>query len=99
VVSLETAQRIAERVGWPAEHELLLYVVHGTLHITGMEDHQDDERGQMRVAETEVMQALGIDAIVHHGADMIELDAPPSSPPSSCSSSSVPSSLPSRPLL
>ncbi len=38
VVSAETAQRAAPRFGWSAAEELLLYVIHGTLHLAGYDD-------------------------------------------------------------
>lgn len=61
VVSLCTAKRLADELGWPASHELMLYVVHGSLHITGMDDQDGDDRGLMRSAESAVMAALSID--------------------------------------
>ncbi|EMI15819.1 protein belonging to Uncharacterized protein family UPF0054 [Rhodopirellula maiorica SM1] len=77
VVSLETAQRVADRVGWSVENELLLYVVHGTLHIAGMDDLEDDVRQAMRDAECQVMQSLGIKDIVHYGPDRVEVNIKP----------------------
>lgn len=60
VVSLETARQQAKEIGWPAGHELLLYVIHGVLHIAGMDDHEPAERAAMRAAEKEVMTSIGI---------------------------------------
>ncbi|QDT06226.1 Endoribonuclease YbeY [Rubripirellula lacrimiformis] len=60
VVSIDTAQSRADEIGWSAEHELLLYVVHGTLHIAGMDDHDEADRSEMRAAEKIVMTQLGI---------------------------------------
>ncbi len=54
---------------WSAADELLLYVVHGTLHICGMDDHDDADRRAMRQAEAEVMTRLGIPEIKRFGAD------------------------------
>ena len=65
VVSLDTATRRAAELGWSAANELVLYVVHGTLHITGMDDRRADERAEMRQAEQEIMIGLGVDDIVH----------------------------------
>lgn len=48
--------------GWTAADELTLYVVHGVLHIAGMEDQSADDRRAMRRAECDVLSALGIDA-------------------------------------
>ena len=69
VVSAQTASRRAGELGWPADHELLLYIVHGVLHITGMDDHEPADRAQMRAAERELMQRLGVDEITRFGAD------------------------------
>ena len=38
VVSAETACAAAPEYGWPAADELLLYVIHGTLHLVGYDD-------------------------------------------------------------
>ena len=58
VVSWQTAQREAVAAGWQAADELILYVVHGTLHITGMDDARDDQRQAMRQAERIVLSQL-----------------------------------------
>ncbi len=68
VASLDTAAAHAgtgdgePAADWTAGDELTLYVVHGVLHIGGMEDHAANERQAMRRAEREVLTALGIDA-------------------------------------
>jgi probable rRNA maturation factor len=60
VVSLCTARRWAAEVGWDWQTELLLYVVHGTLHICGLEDSTAEQRQQMRAAEQAALAKLGI---------------------------------------
>jgi len=60
VVSLCTARRWAGEVGWDWQTELLLYVVHGTLHICGLEDSTAEQRQQMRAAEQAALAKLGI---------------------------------------
>ncbi len=69
VVSVDTASERANDLGWSVDHELLLYVVHGTLHITGMEDHEPEDRLAMRTAERLVMLQLGITEIDQYAAD------------------------------
>ncbi len=59
IVSLDTAIRCATEYGWPAENELLLYVVHGTLHLVGFDDQNDEQRRQMRAGEHLFMAQLG----------------------------------------
>ena len=60
VVSAETALANAAEYGWPAENELLLYVIHGTLHLTGYGDKTDDEARAMRDAEARWLRACGV---------------------------------------
>ncbi len=60
VVSLCTARRSASELGWDWRYELLLYVVHGTLHICGLEDSSPADRAEMRSQEQAVLERLGI---------------------------------------
>jgi len=60
VVSLCTARRSALELGWDWRSEVLLYVVHGTLHICGLEDSAALERAEMRTQEQAVLALLGI---------------------------------------
>jgi probable rRNA maturation factor len=62
VVSADTAATVAARLDWPVENELLLYVVHGTLHLVGYDDLDPDSLRQMRTREREVLAELGIEA-------------------------------------
>lgn len=55
VVSTETAIREAPAHGWAAEDELLLYVVHGLLHLCGYDDLTDGARPVMRRRERQVL--------------------------------------------
>ncbi len=61
------AERSGER--WSACDELLLYVVHGTLHVTGMEDRDPADRAAMRRAEEAVLSSIGVDQIRRFAAD------------------------------
>lgn len=60
IVSADTARRWSERIGWPPEHELLLYIIHGTLHLVGYNDRTPAERKKMRQVERNVLAQLGI---------------------------------------
>lgn len=60
VASAETAAREATRLGWPATSELLLYVVHGALHLVGFDDIEPIDRAKMRVQERVVLESVGI---------------------------------------
>ena len=56
VVSGDTALAAAESFAWPASDELLLYVVHGTLHLLGYDDHEDAERERMHARQEEILE-------------------------------------------
>lgn len=64
VLSTDTARREARKVGgdWTPENEVLLYIVHGTLHLTGYDDHEDDDLAAMRRAELECLRTMGVPA-------------------------------------
>ena len=51
VVSAETAAREARRRGVPAAREIALYVIHGVLHLRGLDDRSRADRLKMRGAE------------------------------------------------
>jgi probable rRNA maturation factor len=55
IVSTDTAVREAAAHGWLPDDELLLYVVHGTLHLCGYDDLTDEARPVMRGREREVL--------------------------------------------
>ncbi len=61
VVSTDTAKRNAEEYHWPAESELLLYVLHGALHLVGYRDKQPEEIAKMRAAEAKLLAKLGVE--------------------------------------
>lgn len=83
VVSVDTASERAGDLGWSFEHELLLYVVHGTLHLTGMDDQQPEDRRAMRSAERDVMLQLGVGDIDQYAADNAVCGAKTGDQPSS----------------
>ena len=66
IVSADTAISASQELSnshetrWPPEHELLLYVVHGMLHLVGYNDKQPAEQQAMRAAERHAMEQLGI---------------------------------------
>lgn len=59
-VSRDTARREAARRGHAPYHEWMLYVVHGTLHLLGHDDHAPAARRRMRKAERELLAGLGM---------------------------------------
>src|SRR5262245_39012528 len=60
VVSGDYAAREATRYGWSAQDELLLYVVHGALHLIGYDDQSPDAKRQMRQQEAKYLARLGL---------------------------------------
>ena len=62
IVSADTAASESTRYGWPAEHELLLYVIHGVLHLVGYDDKSEATTARMRQAESEQLAKFGLTA-------------------------------------
>lgn len=60
VVSVDTARQNALEAGWSADNELLLYVIHGTLHLAGYLDKSPDDYAEMRAAEATILDRLGV---------------------------------------
>ncbi len=60
IVSAETAARRAARYGWTPADELLLYTVHGALHLAGYDDATPAQRRQMRRHERAVLASFGL---------------------------------------
>ena len=62
VISADTAVREALKRSHAPALELLLYAVHGTLHLLGYDDHDPGKRRKMRRREVEL---LGVDLRVN----------------------------------
>lgn len=60
VASGDTARREARARGIDPVHELMLYVVHGALHLAGHRDAKAKDRARMRQAERRALRALGV---------------------------------------
>ncbi len=61
IVCAETAVRQGPRFGRPPEQELILYVVHGALHLAGYDDTTARDRAVMRRREDDYLQRLGLE--------------------------------------
>ena len=59
-ISLDRAQAQAQELGHTLEEELRILILHGTLHLTGM-DHESDQ-GEMATAETRWRKRLKLPA-------------------------------------
>ena len=57
------AQEASTRSGNTIEQELLLYIIHGTLHLLGYDDHDPDDRAEMWQRQEELLRPLGIRVI------------------------------------
>lgn len=55
VLGVEAAAEEAEARGWPLERELLLYLIHGFLHLRGLEDGLPEEFEEMRSLQEEIL--------------------------------------------
>ncbi len=84
IASAETAAEICSAAGWSAMDELLLYIVHGLLHVAGMDDIQPEDRRAMRLMERDCLKALGLaqaeqhvqrfDSVIHNSVIHSEVD-------------------------
>jgi probable rRNA maturation factor len=60
IASADTAIAVAETFGWTPDDELLLYVVHGTLHLVGYDDAVPRAARTMREQEAEILSQFGL---------------------------------------
>lgn len=61
IVSAEMAASLAEKYQWSAENELLLYIVHGVLHLCGYDDLTEEELPLMRAREQQIFDHWGLE--------------------------------------
>jgi probable rRNA maturation factor len=61
IVSAETALTTAAQFGWQAEDELLLYVIHGALHLAGYDDLNEAALIEMRERERHYLRFFGLE--------------------------------------
>lgn len=66
VISCQYAAAEAEKYKWPAEHETLLYVIHGALHLAGYDDHEDEDRLTMRKLERTYLERIQLEPPQSH---------------------------------
>jgi probable rRNA maturation factor len=56
-LSVETAQRQAKEQGTTLENEIRLYLVHGLLHLQGLDDQAQKDRRRMHAAQNKIVVA------------------------------------------
>lgn len=59
VASVPTAEREAKRRGHRVQAEIILYCLHGTLHLLGHDDREPDQAARMHRLEDELLTQLG----------------------------------------
>jgi probable rRNA maturation factor len=60
VLSAETARRRGAEFGWSPTDEIVLYLVHGLLHLAGHDDQTPEDRIAMRTRERAVLAHWGL---------------------------------------
>lgn len=60
VISVDTAAREADRRKHSLDAELALYAVHGTLHLLGHDDQDEEQAERMHTVEDEVLASAGL---------------------------------------
>jgi probable rRNA maturation factor len=63
IASAETAARVAAQYGGSLSDELLLYVIHGTLHLVGLDDQNEKDLATMRQYESKYLRHFGLDPL------------------------------------
>lgn len=74
IVSSDTATRLSAEYAWEPASELLLYIIHGTLHLTGMDDSTDELRREMQVQEAHYLSGIGLERPSETPAEQREPD-------------------------
>lgn len=61
LVSTDTAAKKGAELSVPMEHEVLLYVIHGMLHLVGFDDTDPESAEKMRAAEADYLGRFEIE--------------------------------------
>ena len=68
VVCVPEARRRARETGTPVERELLLYALHGLLHLCGYDDRTEPGFRRMHHTEDMILSQLGVGPVFHRDA-------------------------------
>jgi probable rRNA maturation factor len=63
VINVSQARRESRRRGIAVRNELLLYALHGILHLMGMDDRTDPDFDRMHRLEDRILGRLGVGAV------------------------------------
>jgi probable rRNA maturation factor len=66
LISRETADTIAAELPWDGDVELLLYAIHGMLHLVGYDDHSPEELAFMRAQERAYLLKADVSEAMNH---------------------------------
>src|SRR5207248_1644157 len=66
IINVSQALRQARRRGIPLRNELLLYALHGMLHLEGMDDRTDSQYQRMHRLEDLILTKLGVGAVFNN---------------------------------
>ena len=76
VVSADTAVDRAQEFGWTADDELLLYVIHGALHLVGYDDADAESTARMRRREEHYLSLFQLRPIYDDRVSPAAIDGP-----------------------
>ena len=63
IICSTVAKARARSLGHPAAHELLLYAIHGLLHLSGFDDKNASAFATMHAKEDEILTRLGVGSV------------------------------------
>ena len=63
VICVSEARRVAKELDIPVQNELLLYAIHGLLHLSGFDDRNNREYNRIHRMEDTILRELGIGAV------------------------------------
>ncbi|MEO0475389.1 MAG: rRNA maturation RNase YbeY [Planctomycetota bacterium] len=69
ILCLDEAKRQAEQRGHETRHELLLYAVHGLMHLLGEDDHDEAAYERMHAREDALLQQMGFGPLFNPDRD------------------------------
>ena len=71
VVCVPFARREAKRRGTRSENELLLYALHGLLHLSGHDDREPAAHSHMHAEEDRILKTLGIGPVYRPASELV----------------------------
>lgn len=67
-ICLDEARRQAARRGHDVDRELLLYAIHGLMHLSGHDDHDPAACAAMHAAEDDLLESIGVGPVYGRSA-------------------------------